>query len=82
MTTARRSTSSAICVVAEGEGTSRIGDAVLDWKRNDVFTVPHWQWITHTAGSDNAKLFLMSDRELVASMGYLREEEKESDGQA
>ena len=71
----RRTTASAICVVAQGQGTSTIGDKTIAWKRNDVFTLPHWQWATHTASSSHAKLFLMSDRELLASTGYLREEE-------
>ena len=71
----RRSTSGAICVVAQGEGTSSMGDATLQWKRNDVFTIPHWQWVTHAASSDDARLFLMTDRDLLAGMGYLREEE-------
>jgi len=70
----RRSTSSAICVVAEGEGSSVLGDKTIAWRRNDVFTVPHWQWVTHTASGGSAKLFFMSDRELLASMAYLREE--------
>jgi gentisate 1,2-dioxygenase len=75
----RRTTASAICVVADGEGTSTVGDVNFEWKRNDVFTLPHWQWATHEASSSSARLFLMSDRELVAAMGYLREEElKES----
>ncbi|MES2281817.1 MAG: cupin domain-containing protein [Pseudomonadota bacterium] len=69
-----RSTASAICVVAEGEGASVVGDRTIAWRRNDVFTVPLWQWVEHTATSGSAKLFFMSDRELVASMGYLREE--------
>lgn len=73
-TQGRRSTSSAICVVAEGEGTSVIGGKTIAWRRNDVFTLPHWQWAVHTASSDSARIFLMSDRELVAGMGYLREE--------
>ncbi len=72
----RRTTSSAICVVADGEGTSTVGDITFQWKRNDVFTLPHWQWATHEASS-SARLFLMSDRELVAGVGYLREEETE-----
>ncbi|MCY1165325.1 cupin domain-containing protein [Polaromonas sp.] len=76
-TRGRRSTASAICVVAEGEGTSIIGGTTIAWRRNDVFTLPHWQWATHTASSSHAKLFLMSDRELVAGMGYLREEDQE-----
>jgi gentisate 1,2-dioxygenase len=70
----RRTTSSAICVVAEGEGSSVIGDKTIAWRRNDVFTLPHWQWATHTASSASARLFFMSDRELLASMAYLREE--------
>ncbi len=74
----RRTTASAICVVAEGEGTSSIGDESIHWKRNDVFTVPHWQWASHTAASPNAKLFFMTDREMLAGMGYLREEEASS----
>ena len=72
----RRTTASAICVVAQGQGTSTIGDKTLAWKRNDVFTLPHWQWATHTATSRSAKLFLMSDRELLAGTGYLREDEE------
>lgn len=69
-----RSTSNAVCVVARGHGSSRVGDAVLDWKRHDVFTLPHWNWISHSAASHDAALFLMTDREFLASMGYLREE--------
>ena len=72
----RRTTASAICVVAQGQGTSTIGDKTVAWKRNDVFTLPHWQWATHTASSSHAKLFLMSDRELLAGTGYLREDEE------
>ncbi|MDB5964896.1 MAG: hypothetical protein JWQ72_1396 [Polaromonas sp.] len=70
----RRSTASAICVVAEGEGSSTIGDTSISWARNDVFTLPHWQWASHVATSGSAKLFLMTDRDFVAGMGYLREE--------
>ena len=72
----RRTTASAICVIAEGEGISVIGDTTISWKRNDVLSLPHWQWTSHTATSRGAKLFLMSDRELIAGMGYLREEVK------
>lgn len=70
----RRSTASAICVVAEGEGSSVIGDKTIAWRRNDVFTVPHWQWAQHMASTEQARIFFMSDRELLAGMGYLREE--------
>lgn len=70
-----RSTSNAVCVVARGQGHSRIGDTVIEWRRNDVFSLPHWNWISHTAATGDAMLFLMTDREWLASLGYLREEE-------
>jgi gentisate 1,2-dioxygenase len=73
-TSPSRSTASAICVVASGAGQSTVGNAQFNWQRNDVFTVPHWQWATHTAASD-AHLFFMTDREFLGGMGYLREEE-------
>lgn len=69
-----RSTSNAICVVARGHGSSQIGSSTINWSRHDVFTVPHWNWTSHTASSDDAVLFMMTDREFLASMGYLREE--------
>lgn len=73
-TRARRSTSNAVCVVVQGSGRSVIGSQTIDWQRNDVFTVPHWNWVSHTAASEGACIFMMTDREFLASMGYLREE--------
>jgi gentisate 1,2-dioxygenase len=69
-----RTTATAMVVVIEGEGTSRIGDKTFDWKKHDVFTLPRWQWIEHTASVTPATLFLMTDRELTARIGHLREE--------
>ena len=70
-----RSTSNAVCVVARGAGTSVVGNATIDWKQHDVYTLPHWNWISHTARSSDAVIFMMTDRELLASLGYLRDEE-------
>ena len=70
-----RSTSNAVCVVAQGHGSSRIGNTTIAWKQRDVFTAPHWNWISHTA-SEDAVIFMMTDRELLASLGYLREEDE------
>lgn len=75
-TVRRRTTASAICVVANGSGTSTVGDVTLHWQRNDVFTMPHWQWVSHTASEADTRLFLMTDRELLATMRYLREEDQ------
>lgn len=69
-----RSTSNAICVVARGQGSSQVGAHTIAWQRHDVFTLPHWTWISHTAATSDAVIFMMTDRELLAMMGYLREE--------
>ena len=68
-----RSTANAICVVAEGQGSSTVGDHTFKWQKNDVFSLPHWNWYTHTATTD-AVIFMMTDREMLAAMGYLKNE--------
>lgn len=73
-TRATRSMHNAVCVVVEGEGVSQVGDRRIEWGRRDVFTVPHWNWVSHKAGKGGATLFMMTDRELMRRMGYLREE--------
>ena len=72
-----RSTSEAICVVADGEGSSRIGEHDITWRRNDIFTLPHWNWISHIAASDDAKLFMVTDRDALSRLGMLRDETRD-----
>jgi gentisate 1,2-dioxygenase len=69
-----RTTHNAVCVVVEGEGESQVGETRIAWERHDIFTLPHWNWVTHTAARGGATLFIMTDRELIRRMGYLREE--------
>ncbi|TKC92275.1 cupin domain-containing protein [Trinickia terrae] len=73
-TVARRTTYNTIVAVLEGEGESQIGSTEIRWRPNDVFTVPHWNWVSHRASSGNARLFMMTDREVLARLGYLVEE--------
>jgi len=73
-TRAMRTTSNAIAVVAKGAGTSTIGGQTLHWQQNDVFTLPHWHWISHCATQADSQLFLMTDQSLLAATGYLRKE--------
>lgn len=70
-----RSTSNAVCLVVQGEGVSQVGADELRWRAHDVFAVPHWTWVSHRAVDKDAVLFLMTDREFLATLGYLREEE-------
>jgi gentisate 1,2-dioxygenase len=69
-----RSTSNAVCMVVEGTGTSTIGDTTIDWQENDIFTLPHWNWISHAASSDRAIIFQSTDRDVMRRLELLREE--------
>jgi gentisate 1,2-dioxygenase len=73
-TRAARSTANALCIVAEGQGTSTIGNVRIKWEPNDVFTVPHWQWATHRAGTPGAKLMVVSDRDFMRRLNLLKDE--------
>ena len=73
-----RTTSDALCVVADGEGESQIGEHNFTWQRNDIFTLPNWSWISHKAVSGDAKLFLVTDRDAIDRLGMLREETRET----
>ena len=73
-TRAYRTNASSVCVVVEGSGTSDVGDTTLSWRRNDVFSLPHGNWISHTAASTDAILFQISDREILRRLDLLREE--------
>jgi gentisate 1,2-dioxygenase len=72
-TIAFRSSSNAICVVAEGNGESRIGEETFLWGPRDIFTLPQGNWIAHKARR-LARFFVYSDREVFARLGLLREE--------
>jgi gentisate 1,2-dioxygenase len=73
-TKAMRSTSNALCIVAEGAGSSQIGDETFAWEKNDVFTIPHWKWVTHRASTAGTKLVVVTDRDLMRRLNLLREE--------
>jgi gentisate 1,2-dioxygenase len=72
-----RTSATAIAVVIEGQGESRLQDQRIAWKIHDVFTLPRWHWIEHCAQKSPATLFLMTDRALMEHTGYLREEKGE-----
>ncbi|MFL5045523.1 MAG: gentisate 1,2-dioxygenase [Xanthobacteraceae bacterium] len=67
-----RSTDGPIFVCAEGGGTTKAGDEVLEWGPNDVFVVPPWTRYAHTAPKESV-LFSISDRPMQESLGIWRE---------
>ena len=67
-----RSTDGTVFVCAEGQGTTKVGDKVLEWTRNDVFVVPPWMPYAHTAAKESV-LFSISDRPAQEALGIWRE---------
>lgn len=69
-----RTTASTVCCVVEGTGTSRIGRDDINWAPRDVFSVPAGNWVTHRANADSARIFVVSDRDVLRRLDLLKEE--------
>jgi len=80
-TQAHRKTASNVYCVLEGEGYTEVEGTRLEWKRNDVFTVPGWLWHQHknTTGS-NAFLYSVTDEPTMRKLDLFREEGRSADG--
>lgn len=72
-TTASRSSANAVCLVLDGEGETEIDGEMLSWRRNDLFTLPHWSWVSHRPAGDGATLMAVSDRPALRRLGLLQE---------
>jgi gentisate 1,2-dioxygenase len=60
--------------VVEGSGESQVGDATIRWKKRDIFTLPQGNRIVHRSHGGPARLFQVSDRDIYARLGLLKEE--------
>jgi gentisate 1,2-dioxygenase len=69
-----RSSSNAACLVVEGAGVSTVGDETVRWQKYDLFTLPAWQWVSHKAETSEARLFQVTDREVLRRLNLLRDE--------
>jgi len=69
-----RTNGNAVCSVVEGSGESRIGDLTVSWRPRDIFTLPQGNWISHRSDLGTTRLFVTSDREVLARLGLLKEE--------
>lgn len=74
VTRACRTSSNAICCVVEGEGETHIGNKRISWRQRDIFTLPQGNWIVHKTAATTARLFIVSDRDLMARLGLLTDE--------
>jgi len=73
-TACRRSTDSTIYCVIEGHGRSRVGRVDLVWRPHDIFVVPSWTNLSHSAQED-AVLFGFSDRPVQEALRLWRQEQ-------
>jgi gentisate 1,2-dioxygenase len=73
-TRATRTNSNCVCVVMEGEGSSEVGEDKIAWGPKDIFALPHGQWVSHKAATRTARIFQITDREILRRLDYLREE--------
>lgn len=69
-----RTNANLVITVAEGHGETRIGDQVFAWGPRDTFTVPQHNWASHHAIDGVARLFIVSDADLLRRLGLLTEE--------
>jgi gentisate 1,2-dioxygenase len=68
-----RSTDATVFCVAEGNGSSTIGDRTFAWGKRDIFVVPSWHPVSHQA-RDESVLFSFSDRPAQKALGLWRED--------
>jgi gentisate 1,2-dioxygenase len=69
-----RTTANSVCCVVEGSGESQIGNETIRWKKRDIFTLPQGNRIVHRSTGGTARLFQVSDRDVYARLGLLKEE--------
>jgi gentisate 1,2-dioxygenase len=74
-TRAHRHTSSTVYHVAEGAGRSVINGQEFRWLEGDTFVVPSWAWHEHEAVAGEAVLFSYTDRPIIETFGWYREED-------
>jgi gentisate 1,2-dioxygenase len=63
-----------VCTVVEGSGTTQVGNTTIRWDARDVFSLPAGQPVCHTAGNADARIFVVSDREVLRRLDLLVEQ--------
>ena len=71
--TSYRGTDSTVYSVVEGQGRTRIGEIMFDWKARDIFVIPSWYLASHESQTESV-LFSFSDRPAQKALGLWREQ--------
>jgi gentisate 1,2-dioxygenase len=69
-----RTNATSVCCVVDGSGESQVGNSTVRWKKRDIFTLPQGNRIVHRSTRGSARLFQVSDRDIYARLGLLKEE--------
>jgi len=69
-----RTNATSVCCVVEGAGETEVGNDTVRWKKRDIFTLPQGNRIVHRSTGGTARLFQVSDRDIYARLGLLKEE--------
>jgi gentisate 1,2-dioxygenase len=71
----QRLSSSNVYHVVQGSGTTTAGDVDIHWEPHDTFAIPNWTRHHHRndSASEDAILFKVSDRPMLAALGLFRE---------
>lgn len=67
-----RENANALLLVVEGTGETHIGDHIVSWKPLDIITVPQWNYVAHRCDTGPARLFMVTDREVLRRLGLYR----------
>src|SRR5438105_128499 len=72
---ARRVTGSSVFHVVQGKGRTVIEGKTFDWEQGDIIALPSWALHAHeNRGTEDAILFSISDRPVIESLGFYREQ--------
>lgn len=72
-TTAVRRSGNAVYVAYQGSGSSVIDGQRFDWGPGDMFVVPSWCAVEHSA-EEQADLFVLTDAPVLRALGIYREQ--------
>jgi gentisate 1,2-dioxygenase len=71
----KRVAGSSVFLVKQGRGRSTIEGKAFDWEQGDIIALPSWaQHDYANTGTEDAILFSISDRPVLESLGFYREE--------
>ncbi len=71
-----RSNANLVVAVVAGKGESVVGDQRFTWEERDVFTVPQHNWAWHQTLNGDARLFVVSDADILRRLNLLNLEVK------